>query len=619
MALWGELKRRNVVKVAVAYAIVGWLLIEVSSTVLPTFQAPEWVLQTITFVIILGFPLALVFSWVFDLTPQGVVRTESAPVSQGVTNVTGRKLDFAIIGALVLALGFVVYNYESEDAPAPSPEVVIDELDTSPPTIVEEQRAVLPNSVAVLPFENLSLDPEDAFFATGIHDELLNQLAKIRDLNVIARTSVLRYVGSDKSIPEIAKELNVETIMEGTVRYAEGSVRVTTQLIDTVTEAHLWSETYTRPFENIFEIETDIAREIANALEAEFSLAEQESLATQSVSSSPEAFALYIRAIELWQSSPPTPEILASVEADLERVIALDPGFAQPDAVLADIYAERLFVNIGTTENWRTRRVEIENRAVEHAERAIELDPNLGYAYSALGKVHEQNWRGQASREAFERSIELSPNNPEALIEYAWFKAATDDDEEAIRATERIAALDPSNADLRYRSGVVFGMAQDHDRAAIAYREAIELDPAYPLGQLYLGAEEAQRGNYFEAVQLLRTTEELYGQIRSGWSLAFLAYGYGLAQRAEDATRIFNRIEQLAEDRRVGSISWAIAYLGLRNEEQALQWLHAAINERVADEGAFWWPLLKRNVWGDPMLEQPEFLEVRQQLGFPDL
>jgi TolB-like protein len=388
-------------------------------------------------------------------------KTKTVPVSESITKVTGRKLDFGIIGALVLALGFVVYNYVLVD----EPDVVVDapevspvektQSDPGPPVVAEEQIDVLPNSVAVLPFESLSLDPEDAFFAAGLHDELLSQLAKISDLNVIARTSVLRYADTEMPIPEIATELNVESIMEGTVRYAEGSVRVTTQLIDAASGAHLWAETYTRPFENIFEIETDIAMQIASALEAEFSPEEQNRIANTSNPSSPEAFALYIRGKELMQSSGPGPEILSRVQVDLERAIALDSEFAQAHAFLAGIHAEQRLFDTGTPDNWLSRVEELESLALEHVERALELDPNMGYGYSVLGKIHYVQWRGQETRRAHEKALQLSPNDPVVIIEAAWFHSYWGMHKEAIRLAERALELDPNNGDTQVRFGII--------------------------------------------------------------------------------------------------------------------------------------------------------------------
>ena len=197
----------------------------------------------------------------------------------------------------MLALGFVIYNYESEDPPAPGSETVVDTFAEAPtPLIAEEQPDVLPNSVAVLPFENLSLDPENAFFAAGIHESTLNQLAKIRDLTVIARTSVLQYAVDPPPIPEIAAALKVEMVMEGSVRYANDRVLITAQLIDGRTGAHLWSDEYNRGLADIFAVQAEIAAAIAMALEAEFSTTEQNDI-ERPLTDSPEAYALYLKAL----------------------------------------------------------------------------------------------------------------------------------------------------------------------------------------------------------------------------------------------------------------------------------------------------------------------------------
>ncbi len=600
-SFFGELKRRNVVKVAVAYAIVGWLLVEVSSTVLPTFEAPQWVLQTITFVVILGFPLALILSWAFDLTAEGLVRDKGTNVA---APGSGRRIEYVFTGLLVVAVATLLYREFS-----PTEQVV---------EVVAEgaQREFLPNSIAVLPFENLNPGSEDEWFASGLHDELLNQLTKVQDLNVIARTSVLRYIDSDMSIPEVAEELKVETIMEGTVRYAEDSVRVTIQLIDAATEANLWSETYTRPFANIFEIETDIATQVASALEAEFSLAEQEIIASAPSPNSPEAFALYVRAIDLWQSTGPTPDVLARVQDDLNRTIALDPEFAQPHAVLADIYAERLFADIGTPENWMTRRVELVGLAVEHAERALELDPNLGYAYAALGKVHLQHRRETDARAAFERALQLSPSDPEVLIENAWFNSYAGRHEDAVAFGERAVELDPGNGDLLMRLGVNYFMARKYDSSLLAYRQAISVEPTNAMAYLFLGSVEAWQRNYAEAVDTLRLAEQLYGDVQSGFLLGHLAYHYGLAMSPDDASRAFERLENVAGEHRVGGISWALAYLGIGDQERALEQLNWVAENKLPDEGVFFYGFFVNNLWNDPILDQPEFEEVRSRLGF---
>jgi len=615
MSFLGEIKRRKAFQVAAVYLVVAWLIMQVVDVVNEPLLLPDWFARVVILLLAVGFPIVLITSWAFDLTPEGVVRDEG---SNDAAHRSGRKIELVLIGLLVLAVGFMfVDNYVVEQA-SDMELAAGNAVEAVPLAVIEQQGEVLANSVAVLPFENLNPDAEDEWFATGLHDELLNRLAKIRDLNVIARTSMLRYAVTELTLSEIADELNVQTIMEGTVRYAEGSVRVTTQLIDAATESHLWSATYTRPFANIFEIETDIATQIASALEIEFSLTEQQSVAATPSPNSPEAFAIYVRAIEVWQSTGPTPGILARVRDDLKRAIDLDPEFAQPHAVLADIYAEKLFTDIGTPENWQTQREELVGLAVHHAERALELDPNLGYAYAALGKVHAQYWRETEARAAFQRALELSPNDPEVLIENAWFYSYAGEHIQAVNVAERAVALDPGNGDLLNRLGEILAMAQEHDRALLVNRQAVSVEPSRALNYLFIGADQAWQGNYAEAVDALRLAEQLFGDIQSGFILATLAYHYGLAMSSDDASRVFERLTDVADVRRVGHLSWAMAYLAIDDQEQVLEQLSWAAESKLPDEGAFFFGYFTNNLWGDPVLEQPDFVEVRGRLGFSD-
>lgn len=263
-------------------------------------------------------------------------------------------------------------------------------------------RSVLPNSIAVLPFENISLDPEDAFLAAGIHEEILNQLAKLSELNVIARTSMMQYAAGDKSIPQVAEELNVETVMEGSVRYADGRVLVTVQLIDPVTNAHLWSESYNRELADVFAIQSDIAMSIANALEAEFSV--EELTSGRYPTSSPEAYELYLRAIDVFDNGD-----LQAVPSTLNRAIALDPGFANAYALMARYYAEQLSSGAaGNNPN------DVERLARENADLALSLDPTVAFAHLALGQLHQLNGRAEAALASYRRAVDLSPD----LAEY---------------------------------------------------------------------------------------------------------------------------------------------------------------------------------------------------------
>jgi TolB-like protein len=221
MSFWAELKRRNVYRVGVAYAVVGWMLAQVATVFVPALNLPAWLVSAVVLVVVIGFPVALGLAWVYELTPEGLKRTADVAPQQSVTHVTGRKLNYFIIGALVVALAFFVID-----------DFVLRERPATPgaAAAVAAETSALPNSVAVLPFVNMSQNPDDAYFAQGVHEEVLNQLAKIRSMNVIARTSVLQYADSKAEIPEIARQLRVKTVMEGSVRYAGDNVRITAPL-----------------------------------------------------------------------------------------------------------------------------------------------------------------------------------------------------------------------------------------------------------------------------------------------------------------------------------------------------------------------------------------------------
>jgi len=579
------LKRRNVVKVAVAYAIVGWLLVQIADTFFPALQLPEWTVTLIAGLVILGFPIALILSWAYELTPDGMKRSREVEATESIIHVTGRKLDFAIIGALVVALGFVVYNY-----------------------VLEDVGGVLPNSVAVLPFENLSPDPDNAYFAAGIHEEILNQLAKLSALNVIARTSVLRYADGETSILDIARELNVETIMEGSVRYADDQVRVVAQLIDPETGAHLWSDVYQRDFADIFAIQADIAMNIANALEAEFSDVDRESIA-QIPTNSPVAYALYLRSLQ--QSN------YEDRHRYLDQAISIDPDFAFAHARKAWLYA--LALTSDETIDYEDLPA-LEDLAYESAERAFELDPNLGRTYRAISRLHVAHWRGASARVALERAYELSPNDASVVSGYSTILSQTGDADAAIQVVQRAIVLDPNNRVLYSALGATYFFIRDYDAAAIAYQQAIDLDQTASGAHMQLALVESVRGNVDEALRELSITEALIGN-RTGGNLSRLAYAYSRIGRREKAVLLLEELQERSSAvSRIGPGHLALAHLAAGNYEESLLWYNTFIENRDRPQGGTGlWPAIKANIFSDPVLERPEFQEMRSRLGFTDL
>ena len=603
-----ELRRRSVFKVAVAYAIVAWLLMQVADTAAPALNLPEWTISFITLLLILGFPLALFLAWVFELTPEGVKPTVQLEPDVSMSGMTSRKLNYGIVGLLGIALGFVLVDQYilQEELPqvteqAPQTEVEVTAAGSLPPE-VEEPSEVLPNSIAVLPFENLSPDPDNAYFAAGIHDSTLTQLAKINDLNVIARTSVLQFGNNPSSIQDIADALHIELIMEGSVRYANDRVVISAQLIDGRTGAHVWSDEYNRDLADIFAVQGEIAQQIATALEAEILPNERASIDKPSTSS-PEAYEAYLRALSLprvavYQQTLPTHL------AYLDRVIELDPNFALAYAQKALRLA-------------RGDKPDSHELALGLAEHALELDPNIGVAYIALGHIHRKYWRVAEAREAYEQAVRLNPSDSEIMMEYSRFLAYAGQYDEAITAGQRALELDPNAPGQYNRLGSMLELSARPEEAMALYQKAIQIDPAYPVSYSNLAALNMAMGNNELALENLLIAEQLW-QSPTDWGLVYMAYVNGRLGRQEQARIQTDQLAAMGENQFIAAAKWAIAALAERDSAGALEILEQTATERPREtpDDPGYISMIVRNVLNDPILEQPEFVEVRERLGF---
>src|SRR6201993_4708881 len=265
-SFFSELKRRNVYKVAVAYAVVAWLTIQAASIFLPAFNAPQWAMQVVILILVIGFPIALVFSWAFEITPEGIkLESEIAP-NKSIARRTGRKIVAVTIALAVVAAGLFIYQLVRSKSSTPA---------STPSAIITNK------SIAVLPFDNLSRDPDNAYFCEGVQDEILTRLAKVADLKVISRTSTQKFKSKPENLSDIAKQLGVMNVLEGSVQKSADQVRVNVQLINALTEAHLWADTYDRKLTDIFGVESEIAKRIADTLQAKLSSAANHVLASR--------------------------------------------------------------------------------------------------------------------------------------------------------------------------------------------------------------------------------------------------------------------------------------------------------------------------------------------------
>ncbi len=603
-SIWGELKRRSVVKVAVAYAIVGWLLVQIADTFFPALQLPEWTVTFVAGVVILGFPLALILSWAYELTPEGMERTKSVRISESIAKVTGRKLDFVIIGVLAIAVAyFAIERFVLEEAS--DTETVADgSAEAPPPVVVEEQREVLPNSVAVLLCDNLSPDPDDAYFAAGIHEEILNQLVKIRALNVIARTSVLQYADTPPDISQIAEELNVESVMECSVRYAGDAILVTAQLIDPETNIHLWSDTYPGDLSDlgtVFSMQADIATNIANALEAELSATEQESI-EKIPTQSEAAYFLYLRSLR-GPSSSGTIELL-------DRAIELDPEYALAHAAKA-LESMYYYYTGGGAGFAPGQSAEIERIIRDSADAALRLDRSVGLAHAALGALHQFNWRGVEAEVAFQRAMALSPNDVEVLLLYARLKRYRGEYDESVLLLRRAIELDPNNTFTFGQLGLTYRDAANWDEAIVACRRFLVERPSGGIGcHIVIAQAEAMLGRSADAVARLELLEEREPNV---FRLTQIAHAYSLTGQRGDARRIFAALQDAAVEEPLGEAYWSLANLAIGNNDQALQHLEYAVAERVSAD-FITLSALAANPWDDPVLDEPEFQELFDRL-----
>ena len=347
MSFFEELKRRNVIRVAVAYGVGAWFILQLSDVVLENISAPEWVMQTIMLILLIGFPLAVIFAWAFEMTPEGLKKEKDVDRSQSITNVTGRKLDRMIIGILTLAVGYLLIDkLVLQDVPTPPEPAGIAATEITAPV---EDAAESSPSVAVLPFVNMSGDKENEYFSDGLTETLLHMLAQLPDLRVAARTSSFAFKDQNKSVSDIAATLGVAHILEGSVQKSGERVRITAQLIRADDGFHVWSQNYTRPLDDIFAIQDEIANDVASALDA--SLLSNSARPLRGVETSNlTAYDSYLKGLE--QQAIFSYASLSAAESHFKQALARDPSFTDARLSLARNYL--LKNETGLIENQET-------------------------------------------------------------------------------------------------------------------------------------------------------------------------------------------------------------------------------------------------------------------------
>jgi TolB-like protein/Tfp pilus assembly protein PilF len=428
-----ELKRRNVYKVAVAYAVVAWLLIQVATQVFPFFEIPNWAIQLVVLVMVIGFPIATVLAWAFEMTPEGIKREAEVDRAKSIPRKAGRKLTALVVLLAALAAGLMVFRF-LRSQPA---------LEKEKPTSLAVE--IDSKSIAVLPFENLSEEKANAYFADGIQDEILTRLSKIADLKVISRTSTQRYKSAPENLPEIARQLGVAHILEGSVQKQGDAVHVTVQLIKAATDSHVWADSFDRKLTDIFSVESEVAKAIADQLQVQLTGREKEVIAAKPTDN-PEAYDAYLRGLAYTMKTQNTPGNYLGAQKHFREAVRLDPKFALAWALLSYVDAR----GYHTTNLQPTAALREEAR--QGFETALALDRNLGEAWVAKGYYHYGCVDDfETAVRCYEEARKFLPNSsliPQSLAFVARDQGHWDRSESYFNEAER---LDPRNASLLTR------------------------------------------------------------------------------------------------------------------------------------------------------------------------
>ena len=449
--LFEELKRRNVFRVAFAYVIVAWLVLQIGDTLAPALLLPEWAISLVAFFLILGFPIAMFFAWAFELTPEGIRKEKEVDPSASITHLTGRKLDFVIIAVLVVAIGyFAVDKYVLIDSGRDEDVVQSDGAEDSE------------YSIAVLPFVNMSEDPGNEYFSDGLSEEILNLLSRIPSLKVIARTSSFSFKGRNEDVRDIGKALGVKTVLEGSVRKSGDRMRITAQLIDVSDGSHIWSDTYDRMMTDIFAVQDDVAAAIIDALQIHVGANPTRGRPTENS----EAYTLFLRARTLLNAQNGRDAIVL-----LRRATEIDPDFGEAYELLAYGYWQQAGTGIPMEES---RRLASESAAI-----ALGIDPDLAIAKALYREVGAYTQPGQTNIGAFELAWREQPGNTILWRPLVINLTIAGYHREALRYAKQFVELDPLSSVTHYSLGEML-YATGHTAEAMApLAFALERDNGY--------------------------------------------------------------------------------------------------------------------------------------------
>ena len=588
MGLVSELRRRNVFRVAIAYVLIAWVILEAGDVLAPALHLPEWVVSALVFFLVLGFPVALVFAWAFELTPEGIRLEKHVDRSRSITHITGRKLDYVIIVFLAMALTVFAFDKwvlepsrHAELVQATS-EDVTEQVSPAAATLVSS------NSIAVLPFVNMSDDPSNEYFSDGISEELLNLLSRIPELRVAARTSSFSFKGQNVEIPDIARRLRVAHVLEGSVRKAGDRVRITAQLIKADDGYHLWSESYDRQLDDIFTIQDDIAKSVVEALRLTL-LGE----APQTEPINPESYVLYLQAVHVgWHMHA---EALEQSNALLNKALVIAPNYAKAWRLLARNYAVQL-------QRRLLPRDEGNALVREAISQALAIDPDLAEAHSWLALWEADNGGDlMESAQRLQHALKLEPNSRIVISHAASFLSMLGRLDEAIAIRKYELSVDPL-------SPIVHGNLVWHYLAAGQPDEAIAMvHTLQMLSPDYGGTNSAVcwallfKGDYNGALQALQKESNealrLYGLV---------TVHHAMGQAAEADSALNEYVEKYGQDTPY-SVASLLAYRG--EIDRSFAWLDKASSYTSPPS----W--IVEEMWFADLYDDPRWLPFLESIG----
>jgi TolB-like protein/Flp pilus assembly protein TadD len=514
----------------------------------------------------------------FEITPQGIKRTHTADAMPASARPKKYGWVYVVIVGVAVSIGlFSLGRYTARETPRP----------VRTPA----------KSIAVLPFDNLSRDPDNAYFTEGVQDEILTRLAKVADLKVISRTSTQHFKSAPENLPQIARQLGVTNILEGSVQRVADQVRVNVQLINALTDEHLWADTYDRKLTDIFAVESEIAQAVAQALQATLTGSEKSSIAKKPTENQ-EAYELYLKGRFFWNKRTGV-DLRKAIEY-FQQAIAKDPNYALAYAGLADSYL--LLPNYGGAPT-----ADVVPPARAAVTKALDLDDSLAEAHASLGLLDTLDLRLERAITHFERAIQLKPNYATAHHWLGLGHLSLGHFDQAIAEGKRASELDPLsviiNADLAW----TYASAHRLDEAEAQARRTLEIDPRFFLAHYYLGGVRQAKGQLPEAISEFQQAFDLNGD---SYSLAALGQAYARAGNKAEAQKILARLNEEAKSRHVAPYAWALLYLGLGDKNRALDELETAY-QRSDTNYLF---VLKVDPLFDDLRGQPRFEALVQKI-----